>query len=91
MATTQGIKLDEETQKRLKALAEKRRRSPHWIMRDAVERYLTEEEQYEQEKAEDLAEYEDYLVTGKAIDNTEVSVWLEELAHGKKTSWSKQK
>jgi hypothetical protein len=60
-------------------------------MRDAVERYLTEEEQYEQEKAEDLAEYEDYLVTGKAIDNTEVSVWLEELAHGKKTSWSKQK
>ena len=91
MATSQGIKLDEETQKRLKALAEKRRRSPHWIMRDAVERYLTEEEQYEQEKAEDLAEYEDYLVTGKAIDNTEVSVWLEELAHGKKTSWSKQK
>jgi len=91
MATTQGIKLDEETQKRLKALAEKRRRSPHWIMRDAVERYLTEEELYEQEKAEDLAEFEDYLVTGKAIDNAEVSVWLEELAHGKKTSWSKQK
>jgi predicted transcriptional regulator len=91
MATSQGIKLDEETQKRLKALAEKRRRSPHWIMRDAIERYLTEEEQYEQEKAEDLAEYEDYLVTGKAIDNIEVSVWLEGLAHGKKTSWSKQK
>jgi predicted transcriptional regulator len=91
MATTQGIKLDEETQKRLKALAEKRRRSPHWIMRDAVERYLTQEEQYELEKTEDLAEYEDYLVTGKAIDNTEVSVWLEELAHGKKTPWPKQK
>jgi len=91
MATTQGIKLDEETQKRLKALAEKRRRSPHWIMRDAVERYLTQEEQYELEKTEDLAEYEDYLVTGKAIDNTEVSVWLEELAYGKKTPWPKQK
>jgi predicted transcriptional regulator len=91
MATTQGIKLDETTQKRLKDLAEKRRRSPHWLMRTAIEDYLTREEQYEKEKAEDLAEYEEYLMTGKAIDNSLVTVWLEELARGKKKPWPKQK
>jgi hypothetical protein len=59
-------------------------------MRDALQRYLAEEEHYEREKAEDLAEYEDYLVTGKAIDNETVVSWLSELTSGK-TAWPKQK
>jgi predicted DNA-binding protein len=56
---TQGIKLDNATQARLKALAIKRDRSPHWLMRTAIERYLAQEEQYEKEKAEDMAAYEE--------------------------------
>jgi predicted transcriptional regulator len=59
MSTTQAIKLDDETNNRLKALAQKRNRSAHWLLRDALQRYLAEEERYEREKAEDLAEYED--------------------------------
>jgi predicted transcriptional regulator len=91
MSTTQAIKLDDDTNTRLKALAQQRNRSAHWLMRDALERYLTEEERYEREKAEDLAEYEDYLLTGKAIDNETVASWLNELANGKKATWPKQK
>lgn len=91
MSTTQAIKLDDDTSTRLKALANQRNRSAHWLMRDALQRYLVEEERYEREKAEDLAEYEDYLLTGKAIDNETVASWLNELANGKKTAWSKQK
>ena len=91
MSTTQAIKLDDETNKRLKVLAQQRNRSAHWLMRDALERYLAEEERYEREKAEDLAEYEDYLLTGKAIDNDTVASWLDELSVGKKTAWPKQK
>lgn len=30
--TTMGVKLDEEMRERIKALAESRRRSAHWIM-----------------------------------------------------------
>lgn len=90
MPATQAIKLDDDTNARLKALAQQRNRSAHWLMRDALERYLTEEERYEREKAEDLAEYEDYLLTGKAIDNETVASWLNELAHGKKATWPKQ-
>jgi predicted transcriptional regulator len=90
MSTTQAIKLDDETNSRLKALAQQRNRSAHWLLRDAVERYLVEEERYEREKAEDLAEYEDYMLTGKALDNKTVTSWLDELANGKKTAWPKQ-
>lgn len=91
MSATQAIKLDDETSNRLKALAHKRNRSAHWLMRDALQRYLAEEEHYEREKEEDLAEYEDYLLTGKAIDNETVASWLNELANGKQTAWPKQK
>ena len=91
MSTTQAIKLDDETSNRLKALAQQRSRSAHWLVRDALQRYLIQEERYEREKAEDLAEYEDYLLTGKALDNDIVASWLNELASGKKTSWPKQK
>lgn len=91
MSATQAIKLDDDTNTRLKALAQQRNRSAHWLMRDALERYLAEEERYEREKAEDLAEYEDYLLTGKAIDNKTVASWLNELASGKKATWPKQR
>jgi len=91
MSTTQAIKLDDETNDRLKALAQQRDRSAHWLLREALQRYLTEEERYEREKAEDLAEYEDYVLTGKAIDNETITSWLNELANGKKAAWPKQK
>jgi predicted transcriptional regulator len=91
MSTTQAIKLDDEMNNRLKVLAHQRNRSAHWLVRDALDRYLIEEERYEREKAEDLAEYEDYQLTGKAIDNETVASWLSELANGKKMAWPKQK
>ena len=89
MSTTQGIKLDENTQARLKTLAEKRKRTPHWLMRTAIEDYLEREELYEAEKAEDMAEYEEYVRTGQAIDNKTVLSWLNDLANGKNTPWHK--
>lgn len=91
MSITQAIKLDDETNNRLKVLAQQRNRSAHWLLRDALQRYLAEEERYEREKAQDLAEYEDYLLTGKAVSNDTVASWLNELAGGKKAAWPKQK
>jgi len=81
----------EYLEQRLKALAQQRDRSAHWLIREALQRYLTQEERYEREKTEDLAEYEDYLLTGRAVDNETVTSWLNELANGKKTAWPKQK
>ena len=75
--------MDDETQARLKALAAKKDRTAHWLMRKAIENYLEREEKYEQEKAEDMADYEEYLLSGKAIDNELVMSWLNDLANGK--------
>jgi predicted transcriptional regulator len=86
---TQGIKLDDHTRARLKALAEKRDRSPHWLMRTAIETYLDREEAYEREKAEDMVRWEHYLETGRAIGNDEVESWLQDLEKGKKSAWPK--
>jgi predicted transcriptional regulator len=87
MTTTQGIKLDDETQKRLKRLAEKRNRSPHWLMRSAIEDYLKREEQYEREKEEDMERWENYVLTGKAIGQEKVETWLKDLSQGRSRKW----
>ena len=89
MATSHGIKLDDQIQIRLKALAEKRDRSPHWIMKRAIEDYLNREEAYEKEKGEDMARWERYVTTGNAIDSEKVEAWLQDLAEGKETKWQK--
>jgi len=87
MSTSQGIKLDENTKARLKALAEKRNRSPHWLMKSAIESYLEREENYEREKAEDMTRWEQYITTGKAISGEKVEIWLEDLSKGADKPW----
>jgi len=87
MPTTQGIKLDDETRNRLKALGKKRNRSPHWLMRTAIESYLKSEENYEREKSEDMQRWEHYQLTGNAVANETVEKWLNKLSRNKDTPW----
>ena len=87
MATTQGVKLDDDTRQRLRVLAEKKKHSPHWLMRTAIEDYLEREEQYEKEKTEDMARWEQYIITGKAINKEEVEAWLKDLSQDKPRKW----
>lgn len=82
MTVTQGIKLDPETRDRLKALGELRQRSPHWLMRKAIEDFLDREEAVEREKREDLERWQQYELTGHAIDHETASTWLSKLAAG---------
>jgi len=78
--TTVGVKLDEETRDRLKKLGEARQRSAHWLMKEAITRYLDAEEHYEQEKVEDEARWQHYLDTGEHIAHEDLVAWLDELA-----------
>jgi len=78
--TTMGVKLDDETCTRLKKLGEAKQRSPHWLMKEAIRRYIEVEERYEQEKTEDLARYQAYLDTGTRITHEDMVMWLDELA-----------
>ena len=78
--TTVGVKLDDETRTRLKALGHAKQRSTHWMMKEAVARYLDAEERYERERAEDLARWQSYVETGHAIPHKTVMAWLDDLA-----------
>jgi hypothetical protein len=43
-STTTSIKLDDDLKARLKALAATRRRTVHWLMREAIAEYVAREE-----------------------------------------------
>ena len=43
-----SLKLDIKTKERVQRLADARRRSPHWVMREAIEQYVEREEKREQ-------------------------------------------
>ena len=75
--TTMGIKLDPQTRERLKALGQRKNRSPHWIMKAAILEYLSREELYEREKGEDRARWETYQRTGAHISNDAMNAWLD--------------
>jgi len=80
MSTTMGVKLDDETRTRLSKLGKAKKRSTHWVMKEAIHRYLEVEERYEREKAEDQARWNRYMETGSAIPHEEVKTKLVELA-----------
>ncbi|HJN46759.1 MAG TPA: hypothetical protein QF572_21555 [Vicinamibacterales bacterium] len=77
--TTVGVKLDQDTRDRLRRIGYAKDRSTHWMMKEAIARYLDVEERYEQEKAEDEARWQRYVDTGQAIPHTAVKKRIEEL------------
>ena len=72
-----GVKLDEETRERLKALAEARRRSPHWLMKEAISQFLEREEEIEQRNREADEAWAEYRRTGQFVSHEAMSAWLD--------------
>lgn len=84
MATspTTSVKLDAETKTRLQRLAEARRRSAHWLMREAIEQYVEREEQRERLRQDALAAWREYQATGRHVTAAEADAWLARLEAG---------
>jgi predicted transcriptional regulator len=81
LATT-SLKLDVELKQRIQQLASARRRSAHWIMREAVEQYVGREEKREKFRADALAAWNDYQATGLYLTAEEADAWLAKLEAG---------
>jgi len=81
MATlsTTSPKLDSTMKERVHRLAAARRRSPHWIMRKAVEQYVEREEKREQLRQDALAAWAAYQTTGLHVTAKEADAWLAKL------------
>jgi predicted transcriptional regulator len=81
-----SVKLESTTKERVHRLAEARRRSPHWIMREAVEQYLDREEKREQLRQDALAAWAEYQSTGLHLFAREADDWLAKLEAGKRST-----
>lgn len=76
-STTMGVKLDEQTRERLKVLGEARRRSAHWLMREAIREYLNREEAAERRNLEADEAWAEYQRTGQLVSNEAITAWLD--------------
>ena len=74
MATS--VKLDDDLKNRIQHLANSRKRTAHWIMREAIRDYVEREEARESFKQEALASWEAYQETGRHLTGSELNEWL---------------
>jgi predicted transcriptional regulator len=81
-STTTSLKLDNELKERVQRLASVRRRSAHWVMREAVEQYVGREEKRERLRQEALAAWSHYQSTGLHATAEEADAWLAKLEVG---------
>jgi predicted transcriptional regulator len=84
--STTSVKLDVKTKKRVQQLASARRRSAHWVMREAIEQYVEREEKREQLRQDALAAWTHYQATGLHATADEADAWLARLEAGKKVA-----
>ncbi|MDI5891350.1 CopG family ribbon-helix-helix protein [Halomonas rhizosphaerae] len=76
MAKPTSIKLDDDLKKRVQRLADARQRSAHWLMREAIEQYVEQEERRETFRQDTLNAWEEYQATGLHATADEVEQWL---------------
>ncbi|MFU8776714.1 MAG: CopG family ribbon-helix-helix protein [Roseovarius sp.] len=76
MASATSIKLDDEMKGRVRHLAEARKRTSHWIMREAITQYVEREEKREALRLETLKAWEEFQETGLYATAEEVDQWL---------------
>lgn len=77
-----GVRLDEQLENRLSALAAKTKRSKSFLAKEALVRYIDEEERKQRENELTLARWEEYQETDETVGNNAMTDWLE--------SWGKE-
>lgn len=70
------VKLEQDIKDRLDHLAEIKHRSVHWLMKEAISRYLNNEEYNERLKKETLQAWEE-VQAGKVVSHDAISTWLD--------------
>lgn len=82
MAAATSIKLDDNLKGRVQHLADARRRSSHWIMREAIAQYVEREEKREAFRQDAIRAWDEYQQTGLHLTLEEADAWLAKLEAG---------
>jgi predicted transcriptional regulator len=75
-ATPVAVRLSDPLKERVRTLAGQKNRPMHWLMREAIEQYVTREEQRESFRRETLDAWREYQDTGLHVTSDEAVVWL---------------
>jgi len=78
-----SLKLDNSERQRLAALAVARKRSSHYLMREAVREYLGREEARQSFRLEASEAWRDYKESDLHVTQVEVDTWVASLAEAK--------
>lgn len=84
-----SIKIPGELRERLQNLAEIRQRTPHALMLQAIESFVSREEKREAWRQEGIAAWEEYQRTGLHLTNDEVVDWMDAVIRGEKAPMPK--
>ena len=76
MASATSVKLDDNMKARVQTLAETRKRTSHWIMREAIAQYVEREEKREALRQDTLKAWDEFQTTGQHATAEEVDDWL---------------
>lgn len=77
-----SVKLEEGLRARIAGIAIARRRSTHWLMREAIKQYVEREEKTEALRQSTLHAWQEYQATGLHVTGDEADAWLDKLAAG---------
>ena len=73
------VKLDSDERLRLQSIAQAKQRTPHFIMREAITRYIEQEEVQQRFLAAAEQSHKHYQETGLHITHEEFSQWVDAL------------
>lgn len=71
-----GVRLDKQLENRLVALAAKTQRSKSYLAKEALTRYIEEEERKQRENELTMARWKAYQETGETVSNDDMIEWL---------------
>jgi predicted transcriptional regulator len=84
MSESRSVKFKDGFGDRLKALAESKRRSPNWLINEAVGHYLDREESEAEFRAEAERSLQHMRETGLHVTHEEAMEWLLRRSRGEK-------
>ena len=80
-AVSTSVKLDPEIKDRIQRLADSRKRSAHWVMKEAIEQYVEREETREAAHQDALKAWQQYKLTGLHVTLEEADKFLARLGY----------
>lgn len=76
MASATSVKIDDDMKARIQTLAETRKRTSHWIMREAIAQYVEREEKREALRQDTLKAWDEFQTTGQHVTTEAIDDWL---------------